>query len=148
MGTLLLWAGAECALIIIAAYVPTLRPILKAIFPSTADNSKSKSSGNSYKLKNFSNNIFTPKSKYPNWSAVVETEVRPDNQSDNNSDRSILQRQEAARTMEPGGDQGFAGAYHHQQPYITKTTSVNVSYGRDSREEPHEGGGQWRGDNS
>lgn len=106
VGELLLWAGAENALIIVSASVPTLRPLLRAISPST-----NKSSGNSHPLKNMPsnlNNVFTPKSKRGQWSAIVETEGHAEQNSDNNSDKSILKQD--------------------NRPQIRKMTEVNVSY--------------------
>jgi hypothetical protein len=122
VGELLLTAGAENALIIIAACLPTLRPILRKVFPSTA-----KSSENSYPLKNLPNNImFVPKHKAGQWSALVETEPHPERHSDNQSDRSILNEhrvamnngQESTKTAGPSS------------PRITKTREVIVSYDR------------------
>ncbi|KAF4442237.1 hypothetical protein F53441_11799 [Fusarium austroafricanum] len=86
VGELLLTACAENALIIMAACIPTLRPMLRKVFPSTA-----KSSENSHKLKNISNNVmFVPKNKAGQWTALIESEAGPDLNSDKGSDKSIL----------------------------------------------------------
>lgn len=130
VGELLLWAGAENALIIVAASVPTLRPLLRAVFPTTA-----KSSENSHPLKNISNNmnVFTPKSKYGQWSAIVETQADHDQNSDNNSDKSILKQHKVDPSTQqevvapPAGNQAGSS----RPPHIRKTMVVDVSYGRD-----------------
>ncbi|KAJ4266148.1 hypothetical protein NW762_004128 [Fusarium torreyae] len=122
VGELLLTACAENALIIMAACIPTLRPMLRKVFPSTA-----KSSENSHRLKNLSNNlVFVPKNKAGQWSALVETEAHPDQNSDNQSDRSILK--EHRGVME--GQSGVGESSAQQQPHITKTREVIVSYDR------------------
>ncbi|KAF4457850.1 integral membrane PTH11 [Fusarium albosuccineum] len=83
---LLLWAGAENALIIIAACLSCLRPMLSAVFPTT-----NRSNEDSYALKDMSNNImFIPKHKAGQWSTIIKSEAHPDNNSDNQSERSIL----------------------------------------------------------
>ncbi|KAM0563044.1 hypothetical protein ACHAPJ_001888 [Fusarium lateritium] len=122
VGELLLTACAENALIIMAACIPTLRPMLRKVFPSTA-----KSSENSHRLKNLSNNlVFVPKNKAGQWSALVETEAHPDQNSDNQSDRSILK--EHRGVVE--GQSGAGSSSAQQQPHITKTREVIVSYDR------------------
>ncbi|KAF4967944.1 hypothetical protein FSARC_4597 [Fusarium sarcochroum] len=122
VGELLLTACAENALIIMAACIPTLRPMLRKVFPSTA-----KSSENSHRLKNISNNlVFVPKNKAGQWSALVETEAHPDQNSDNQSDRSILK--EHRGVMEGQSAAGPSNA--QQQPHITKTREVIISYDR------------------
>ncbi|KAI1059116.1 hypothetical protein LB507_003905 [Fusarium sp. FIESC RH6] len=122
VGELLLTAGAENALIIIAACLPTLRPILRKVFPSTA-----KSSENSHRLKDISNNImFVPKNKAGQWSALIETEAHPDGNSDNQSDKSILKEHLGCRDRR-GTVESDAGPV---SPRITKTREVIVSYDR------------------
>ncbi|RGP79539.1 integral membrane pth11 [Fusarium longipes] len=121
IGGLLLTAGAENALIIIAACLPTLRPILRKVFPSSA-----KSSENSHRLKHIPNNImFVPKNKSGQWSALVETEVNPDRHSDNQSDRSILKE---FRGVIDG--QGVADMAGPASPQIHTTREVIVSFDR------------------
>lgn len=123
VGELLLWAGAENALILTAASVPTLRPLLRAVFPTTV-----RSSENSHPLKNISNNfnVFTPKNKAGQWSAIIETEVHHDQTSDNNSDRSILEH--GAAGAQKSGSTHDQGAGPSRPAHIKKTTEFNVSY--------------------
>ncbi|WZH41915.1 Integral membrane protein PTH11 [Fusarium acuminatum] len=123
VGELLLTAGAENALIIMAACIPTLRPILRKVFPTSA-----KSSENSHRLNNINNIMFVPKHKAGQWSALVETEAHPDQNSDNQSDRSILK--EHRGEMEGHGNVRSSGGPSSPQlpPHIRKTMSVNVSY--------------------
>ncbi|KAG5756993.1 hypothetical protein H9Q70_000409 [Fusarium xylarioides] len=125
VGELLLTACAENALIIMAACIPTLRPMLRKVFPSSA-----KSSENSHRLKNMNNIMFVPKNKAGQWSALIETEAHPDNTSDNQSDKSILK--EHRGTMNGQGNAGPAGGPSSPalSPHIRKTMSVNVSYDR------------------
>lgn len=125
VGELLLTACAENALIIMAACIPTLRPMLRKVFPSSA-----KSSENSHRLKNMNNIMFVPKNKAGQWSALIETEAHPDHNSDNQSDKSILK--EHRGTMNDQGNAGPAGgpASPALSPHIRKTMSVNVSYDR------------------
>ncbi|KAF5563379.1 integral membrane protein PTH11 [Fusarium phyllophilum] len=125
VGELLLTACAENALIIMAACIPTLRPMLRKVFPSSA-----KSSENSHRLKNMNNIMFVPKNKAGQWSALVETEAHPDHTSDNQSDKSILK--EHRGTMNDQGNAGPAGGPSSPalSPHIRKTMSVNVSYDR------------------
>ncbi|KAI9896841.1 hypothetical protein N3K66_007863 [Trichothecium roseum] len=91
LAPLLWWAGTENALIILAACVPTLRPLLSKLFPSAG---RYKSDENSHQLRDMSGNgddAFAPRSnKASQWNALVETETQPDQASDNNSQRSIL----------------------------------------------------------
>ncbi|KAF5973200.1 integral membrane protein PTH11 [Fusarium bulbicola] len=125
VGELLLTACAENALIIMAACIPTLRPMLRKVFPSSA-----KSSENSHRLKNMNNIMFVPKNKAGQWSALIETEAHPDLNSDNQSDKSILNQHRG--TMNVQGNAGPAGgpASPALSPHIRKTMSVNVSYDR------------------
>ncbi|KAM0321744.1 hypothetical protein ACHAPQ_009284 [Fusarium lateritium] len=125
VGELLLTAGAENALIIMAACIPTLRPILRKVFPTSA-----KSSENSHRLNNINNIMFVPKNKAGQWSALVETEAHPDQNSDNQSDRSILK--EHRGEMNGHGNARSSGGPSSPQlpPHIRKTMSVNVSYDR------------------
>ncbi|VUC35060.1 unnamed protein product [Clonostachys rosea] len=76
VGELLWWAGAENGLIITAACLPTLRPLMRAMFPTTV---RSSENNNSYPLKNMSNNanMFTPK-KQGQWTAIIESEGQVD----------------------------------------------------------------------
>ncbi|KAF5020469.1 hypothetical protein F66182_7508 [Fusarium sp. NRRL 66182] len=126
VGELLLTACAENALIIIAACIPCLRPMLRVVFPSTA-----KSSENSHRLKNLPNNIlFVPKNKAGQWTALIETEARPEQASDNQSDKSILKEHRGA-SDDPSGAGPSGGLTHPQSPaHIRKTMEVNVSYDR------------------
>ncbi|RBQ70617.1 hypothetical protein FVER14953_03741 [Fusarium verticillioides] len=125
VGELLFTACAENALIIMAACIPTLRPMLRKVFPSSA-----KSSENSHRLKNMNNIMFVPKNKAGQWSALIETEAHPDHNSDNQSDKSILK--EHRGTMNGQDNAGPAGgpASPALSPHIRKTMSVNVSYDR------------------
>ncbi|RSL43029.1 hypothetical protein CEP54_015249 [Fusarium duplospermum] len=126
VGELLLWAGAENALIITAACLPCLRPMLRAIFPTTV-----KSSENSYPLKNISNNImFIPKHKAGQWSAIVETEAHPDHTSDNQSDRSILKEHRGPLESQHRGSSGHGpgGSDSHHGVHVKKTLDVDISY--------------------
>ncbi|RSL72144.1 hypothetical protein CEP53_001194 [Fusarium sp. AF-6] len=126
VGELLLWAGAENALIITAACLPCLRPMLRAIFPTTV-----KSSENSYPLKNISNNImFIPKHKAGQWSAIVETEAHPDHTSDNQSDRSILKEHRGPLESQHRGSSGYGpgGSDSHHGVHVKKTLDVDISY--------------------
>jgi hypothetical protein len=70
--------------------------------------------------------MFVPKHKAGQWSALVETEVRPERHSDNQSDRSILNEHRAAMENSHENTQ-TAGP---SSPRITKTREVIVSYGR------------------
>ena len=94
VGVLLWWAGAENGLIVIAACLPTLRPMLRHFFNSTI-----RSSERSHRLKDLSNPNENSRSKMSyrdksagggTWTAIVETEIHGDQTSDNNSDKSIL----------------------------------------------------------
>ncbi|KAM5349258.1 hypothetical protein ACJ41O_005765 [Fusarium nematophilum] len=125
VGELLLWAGAENALIIVAACLPCLRPFLRAVFPTTV-----RPSDNSYELKNISNNMnmFIPKNKAGQWSAIIETEVQPDHNSDNQSDRSIL-KEHRGFDENASGHRGSTSDVHGP-PQIKMTREVNVSYDR------------------
>ncbi|KAK7213129.1 hypothetical protein V2G26_020307 [Clonostachys chloroleuca] len=97
VGELLWWAGAENGLIITAACLPTLRPLMRAMFPSTVRSSANNNNNNSYPLKNVSNNVnmFTPK-KQGQWTAIIESEAgQPDTGFDNQSDKSILDKHQS-----------------------------------------------------
>ncbi|KAG5948919.1 hypothetical protein E4U53_006105 [Claviceps sorghi] len=90
--SLLWWAGVENGLILIGACVPTLRPLLKKIFPGSSMK-KEPVSNHGHQLITFSNfNVFAPKARRGQWSTTVETEVRHDDPSDGLSERSILKR--------------------------------------------------------
>ncbi|KAK3303502.1 uncharacterized protein B0T15DRAFT_496052 [Chaetomium strumarium] len=109
VGTLLLWAGAENGLIIVAACVPTLRPILRAFWRSTVKSSGGEpshplddiSNANANNNKNRNSGFFGGgggggrRSKSAGgggpgqWTVMIEAE---DQNSDNNSDRSILKQ--------------------------------------------------------
>ncbi|KAF5003122.1 hypothetical protein FDECE_10313 [Fusarium decemcellulare] len=119
---LLLWAGAENALIIIAACLPCLRPMLRAVFPTT-----NRSKEDSYALKNMSNNImFIPKHKAGQWSTIIKSEAHPDN-SDNQSERSILNEHcspfDSQNIGAPPGSSSGSRSVH-----IKKTTAISISY--------------------
>ena len=109
--------------------MPTLRPLLCALFPSTSKSS----ANNSHPLKNISgnnnlNNVFTPNSRFRQWSAIVETDGQPEhnNHSDNGSDKSILGQHRIGTESAEQGDSYKAGGT--RRPQIRKTTEVNVSY--------------------
>jgi hypothetical protein len=74
--------------------------------------------------------MFVPKNKAGQWSALVETEAHPDQNSDNQSDRSILK--EHRGEMDGHGNFRSSGGPSSPQlpPHIRKTMSVNVSYDR------------------
>lgn len=128
------WAGVENALIIIGACVPTLRPFLKKVFPGSS--AKKSGDSNSHALKPLSSrNMFTPKSKQGQWSAIVESELQNDQKSDDQSDKSILhQHANKETTIESGiaGPRQPERTSTRGQPHITKTMSVDVSYGNRS----------------
>jgi hypothetical protein len=113
------WAGTENGLIIIAACVPTLRPLLRKLMPF----SSLKSSNNSHPLRNMpqSLNMFTPKSKQGQWSAIVETNV-DDSRAEGMRDGDV---DGAGQCGEEGHIQGREGLAMG----ITKRTEVEVSYG-------------------
>lgn len=122
------WAGVENGLIIVGACVPCLRPFLVKIFPSSS--SKSNDS-NSLGLKPLATlSMFTPKNKTGQWSAIVETEARPE--EDDHSDRSILERKQKAGTVtENDLEQGANGTNDRPKRltrHITKTTQVSVDF--------------------
>jgi hypothetical protein len=109
VGDLLLWAGAENGLIIMAACVPTLRPILRAFWHSTVRSSGGEqpshplddisNGNNNNNNKNRNSGFFgggARKSRMAGggsgpgqWTVMIEAE---DQNSDNNSDRSILKQ--------------------------------------------------------
>lgn len=146
VGELLWWAGAENGLIITAACLPTLRPLMRAMFPSTV-RSSGNNNNNSYPLKNVSNNanMFTPK-KQGQWTAIIESEGgQPDTAFDNQSDRSILnQRQSGGSHIRSGasnlstssskdnnalaGPREGGGSDGRPPTQIHRTFEVNVSY--------------------
>ncbi|KAG5984369.1 hypothetical protein E4U55_005044 [Claviceps digitariae] len=132
LASLLWWAGVENGLILIGACVPTLRPLLKKIFPGSSMK-KEQVSNHSHQLITFSNfNVLAPKKRRGQWSTTVETEIRQDDPSDDLSDRSILKRgpeehenveirrKISSRTERVGSD----FSEHH----ITKTMEVDVIY--------------------
>ncbi|KAG6988145.1 hypothetical protein FocnCong_v003405 [Fusarium oxysporum f. sp. conglutinans] len=125
VGELLLTACAENALIIMAACIPTLRPMLRKVFPSSA-----KSSENSHRLKNMNNIMFVPKNKAGQWSALIETEAHPDHTSDNQSDKSILKEHRGTMNGQGNAEPAGGPASPALSPHIRKTMSVNVSYDR------------------
>ncbi|KAG6054570.1 hypothetical protein E4U17_003674 [Claviceps sp. LM77 group G4] len=134
LASLLWWAGVENGLILIAACVPTLRPILKKLFPSSSS-ARKEPPNRSHQLITFSNfNVFTPKAKRGQWSTTVETEAMDDEHhpSDSLSERSILKkapeegenveirRKLSRRTEREGAD--------YSDRRITKTMEVDVVY--------------------
>lgn len=91
---LLLWAAAEDGLAIVAASIPTLRPLLKKVFPgSTGMDSDDRK--RSYPLKASSNNanMFTP-AQGQNFSSATYAPNRKNKSKDfdEESDKSILNR--------------------------------------------------------
>ncbi|KAL2211772.1 hypothetical protein CC79DRAFT_1393048 [Sarocladium strictum] len=116
---LLWWAGTENGLIIIAACVPTLRPLLRKLMPF----SSLKSSNNDHPLRNMQHslNMFTPKSKQGQWSAIVETDIGG---STGGVARDAMSYQGGQHDHESRGEDRCALSMG-----ITKRTEVEVSYG-------------------
>ncbi|KAK4235414.1 hypothetical protein C8A03DRAFT_36728 [Achaetomium macrosporum] len=152
VGELLLWAGAENGLIIVAACVPTLRPILRAVWHSTVRSSGESlhpledisDSANNNKNQNKHSGFFGGARKgrcggaggLGQWTVMIEAE---DHHSDNNSDRSILKQHHRAEvTVGEGADSSApsvagrdTGEDAETAPWpqsIQKTTEVTVSY--------------------
>ncbi|KAG5929125.1 hypothetical protein E4U42_007029 [Claviceps africana] len=134
LASLLWWAGVENGLILIGACMPTLRPLLKKIFPGSSMK-KEPASNHSHQLITFSNfNVFAPKARRGQWSTTVETDVRHDDPSDGLSERSILKRapeedenveirrKVSSRMKQRGSD--------YSEHHITKTMEVDVVHDR------------------
>ncbi|KAG6017459.1 hypothetical protein E4U43_001144 [Claviceps pusilla] len=132
LASLLWWAGVENGLILIGACVPTLRPLLKKLFPGSSMK-KEQESNRSHQLITFSNfNVFRPKVRRGQWSTTMGTEIRHDDPSDNLSQRSILksgseelENEEMQRKISRGREQGGSDDSEH---HITKTVEVDVLY--------------------
>ncbi|KHN98468.1 uncharacterized protein MAM_03592 [Metarhizium album ARSEF 1941] len=130
LASLLEWAGVENGVILVGACVPTLRPLLKKIFPgSTAK--KEEPPSHDTELVTFTNfNMFSPKARRGQWSTTVETEHPQD--TDDQSERSILKRapEESENTDVLRRSSRGAGL---EQPsdephHIKKTMEVDVIY--------------------
>lgn len=104
---LLMWAAAEDGLTILAGSIPTLRPILKAVFPGSSVGDSYKNVG-SYELRK------TPEN--PTLFGVTkgrsQISAEPRVQADDQSDKSIL-------------DKSYSG---WPPQNIKKTTDVSISY--------------------
>lgn len=101
---LFMWAAAEDGLAIVAGSIPTLRPLLKQVFPgSTASGSNGE-----YALKHRSHSpggMFVPKGQ-----SHVQNRIYTGASTDDKSDTSILDKTDAP----------WSG------PHIRKTTEVSV----------------------
>lgn len=95
---LFMWAAAEDALAIIAATIPTLRPLL---------GNKQRNTPLSYELRNVgsdnANEMFYPRARRTALTTTVEAELKGfDERHDYQSDTSILQETEQDRDIESG----------------------------------------------
>uniref|UniRef100_A0A1Y1M768 Rhodopsin domain-containing protein n=2 Tax=Photinus pyralis TaxID=7054 RepID=A0A1Y1M768_PHOPY len=130
LASLLGWAGVENGVILLGACVPTLRPLLKKIFPGSSAK-KEEPSNDSTELITFTNfNMFAPKARRGHWRTTVETEIHQE--ADDQSERSILKRApeeceniEVVHRLSRGACRTQSNdAPHH----IKKTIEVDVIY--------------------
>lgn len=113
--------------------------MLSKVFPSTAKASGgSNSNSNSLALNTISgSNRFIPKSKRGEWSAIVETNMVPDDASDDQSDRNILPQYVTkghgttgtAVTVDENAPSHARPGRLSNQAQIHKTMEVTVDYG-------------------
>ncbi|TWU77291.1 hypothetical protein ED733_004178 [Metarhizium rileyi] len=130
LASLLGWAAVENGVILLGACVPTLRPLLKKVFPGSSAK-VAKPSDDNNELVTFTNfNMFSPKARRGQWSTTVATEVAQD--ADDQSERSILKRaadeqenMENARRSSRTASQPQSNDAAHQ---IKKTMEVDVIY--------------------
>ncbi|OAQ65979.1 hypothetical protein VFPPC_14271 [Pochonia chlamydosporia 170] len=130
LASLLWWAGVENGVILLGACVPTLRPLLRKVFPGSSAR-REEPSDNS-ELVTFTNfNMFAPKSKRGHWSTTIETE-KPHDTSDDQSDKSILKRSpeeneniEIVRHPSRRTTRALSESLPH---HIQKTMQVDVIY--------------------
>ncbi|KAK2594761.1 hypothetical protein QQS21_007508 [Conoideocrella luteorostrata] len=130
LASLLWWAGVENGVILLGACVPTLRPLLKKVFPGSS--ARKEPSDNSHQLITFSNfNVFSPKAKRGHWSTTVETEI-PHDQSSDYSELSILKRApEPDENIEIRRKPSRRTAQDHSdisEHHIKKTMEIDVIY--------------------
>ncbi|EFY86117.1 hypothetical protein MAC_07851 [Metarhizium acridum CQMa 102] len=130
LASLLGWAGVENGVILLGACVPTLRPLLKKIFPGSSAK-REKPSNDSTELITFTNfNMFAPKARRGHWSTTVETELPQE--ADDQSERSIFKRApEESENVEIVHrlSRGACRTQSNDSPHsIKKTMDVDVIY--------------------